>query len=379
MGFKNKFYWFWKKLAEKNSRAHYYELYQREYDFFNSYSDKKSKSQMKREMKILRKYWGCYPYQYIRYGMYMKSSELTIDQMKDYIPNFFAYYLFFPKHITEYLMISEDKELTYQVLKAMEVRQPRLLLQYKNGKFYDEKKAIISGKDADLLIQNSNSQKLFLKPTKGLGGKGIMVFNKKEIFIDQEGNILNTDFIKETLTEDENYLLQEGLVQHEEIDKIYPNAVNTMRIYTEVKKGEGKVLFAILRMGHGGKQIDNASQKGYVCAINSETGELAPNATSKLFEKISQHPDTNFKFKGYKIPFWNEVKSFVTDLAQKTENIGYIGWDIAYTVDGPAVIEINAAPGLHSLQDSFGGVREAFGIKNPRKYWYSNNYIMLDK
>ncbi len=379
MGFKNKFYWFWKKLAEKNSRQHYADQYKTYYEYYNSYSDKKPKSQIKHEMKILQKYWGCYPFQYIRYGMYMKSSTLSIEEMKNYIPNFFAFYLFFPKHITEYLMISEDKELTYQVLKAMEVNQPKLVLQYKNGKFYSETKSILTNEEADLLIQQNSAEKLFLKPTKGLGGVGIKVFNKKEKFVDKDGNILSAEFIKNNLKDSENYLLQEGLIQHEELNKIYPNAVNTMRIYTEVKHGDAKLLFAILRMGDGGRQIDNASQSGFVCAINSETGELAPEATSRLFVKATHHLDTNFKFEGYKIPFWNEVKDFVIEIAQKTENIGFIGWDIAYTVNGPAVIEINAAPGLHSLQDSFGGARKAFGIKTPKTYWYSNNYIMLDK
>ena len=366
MGFKNRFYWLWKKLSEKNNREHYKGEYKLYFEFFETYSDKKPKLQIKREMKALQKYWGCYPFQYIRYGMYMKTCELNIEQMKDYIPNFFLHYLFFPKYITEYLMISEDKELTHQVLKAMEIPQPKLLLQYKNGKFYSETKSVINDHEASQLIQNSPAEKLFLKPTKGLGGRGIMVFNKKVNYLDKEGNTLSTDYIKSTIKESENYLLQEGLIQHEEFNKIYPNAVNTMRIYTETKKGNSNILYAILRMGNGGKQIDNASQIGYVCAINVENGKLFPYATSKLFVTTLEHPDTGFKFEGYKIPFWDTVKSFVIDIAQRTDNIGYIGWDIAYTINGPAVIEMNAAPGLTSLQDNFGGVREAFGIKDPK-------------
>ncbi|WP_158868834.1 sugar-transfer associated ATP-grasp domain-containing protein [Maribellus comscasis] len=299
--------------------------------------------------------------------------------MKDYIPNFFAYYLFFPKFFTEYLMVSEDKELTYQVLKSMDIRQPNLLFQYKNGRFYSHNKSILSDDEVNDLIKKTKAEKLFMKPTMGLGGKGIMVFNKNKIFTDEEGNQLSAEFIKKTLGKKDNYLVQEGLIQHEEINKIYPKSINTIRAYTEVKNGEAKFLFALLRMGHGGKQIDNASQKGYVCRINPEKGELASYATSRLFEKTDHHPDTNFKFDGYKIPFWDEIKDFVLVAAQKNESIGYVGWDIAYTKDGPSVIEINAAPGLHSLQENFGGVREAFGIKNPKSYWYSTKFIMQDK
>lgn len=377
--FRSLFYYFWKKLAEKRARKHYRNLYVNEYKFFETNPDKKSSSQMKKEMKVLQKYWGCYPFQYIRYGMYRKSCTMTMEEMKDYIPNYFAYYLFFPKVIKDYLMISEDKELTYQVLNSMGVRQPKLILQYKNGVFYDHQKTVISCSAVDKIILESKAEKLFLKPTGGLGGKGIMVFNNKDRFVDSEDNILSSKFIQKTLGNKENYIIQEGLVQHEELNKVYPKSVNTIRAYTHVVDGKAKLLFSLFRMGHGGKQIDNASQKGYVCAIDPNTGELSEYAISRLFERAYHHPDTNFIFKGNKIPFWKDIKDFVVNIAMKTEYFGFVGWDIAYTVDGPAVIEINASPGLHSLQESFGGVRVPFGITEPKKYWYSNKYILLDR
>lgn len=365
-------------LAERKSREHYKDLYKAEYEYFNSYTDKKPASLMKREMKVLQKYWGCYPFQYIRYGMYKNDCKLSMEEMKDYIPNFFAYFLLFPKTYKDYGIISEDKILTYLVFETLGIKQPTLLVQYNHGLFYNHRKNPIENKEVNEKIKQTKAEKLFLKPSLGLGGQGILVFNKKENFIDEGGNEISAEFIKKNLDKNEDYILQEGIKQHDELNQIYPHSVNTFRVNTRIVDGKAQILFSFLRMGRGGGQLDNASLKGFVCKVDPETGEFAPQGTSKLFTRIDKHPDTNFEFSGYKFPYWNEIREFVLEAANKLENIGCIGWDIAYSVDGPMVIEINAGAGLQSLQDNYGGVRKAFGVDNPKKFWYSNSYGIKD-
>jgi hypothetical protein len=378
MNIKGKLYWFWKKLSERSQRGHYKEHYKAEIEYFESYKDKKSASTMKREMKILQKYWGCYPFQYIRYGMYKNSCTMSVEEMKDYIPNYFAYYLFFPKSIKCYGIVSEDKELSHRLFDSYGIAQPEMLFQYKHQLFYDHGKNSLNDDDIDKLIANSQAVKLFLKPTMGLGGQGIMVFNKKDRFVDKQGNELSADFVRQNLGKGEDYLLQEGLKQHDEINKIYANAVNTFRVKTKVVDGKAEVLLAMLRMGQGGNQLDNASLKGLVCKVDVDTGNFDNLGYTGLGKTMKAHPDSNFVFEGYTFPYWNVLKEFVLNATRKMETIGYIGWDIAYTVNGPVVIEMNSAPGLEYLQDCHGGVRTIFEIENPKKYWFSNNYAIKD-
>lgn len=378
MNFRSSLYKLWKTLSEKNLRKHYREHYKIELNHFDSYKHKKKPALIKKEMKILHKYWGCYPFQYIRYGMYKKSCTLSMEEMKDYIPNFFAYYLFFPRYYKDYGVISEDKELTYRVFESYKISQPTLLLQYKNALFYDQHKNIITDEDVDKIIVSSKSEKLFLKPTLGLGGKGIIVFNKKIKFKDYQGNNCDAAYIRKTLKNNENYILQEGIHQHTELNRIYPNAVNTFRIMTKLSNGEAQILFAMLRMGQGGNQLDNASQQGLVCKIDINSGQFGSLGYSGLGRTLNSHPDSNFVFKGYSFPFWKEIREFVLTATQKMETIGFIGWDIAYAVNGPVAIEMNAAAGLEYLQDCHGGVRKSYGIENPKKYWYKSNYVVKD-
>ncbi len=378
MNFKGNFYFLWKYFSERNLRAHYAEHYKVEIEYYNKYSDKKAQSVMKRERKILQKYWGCYPFQYIRYGMYKKTCSLSIDEMKDFIPNYFAYYLFFPKSFKEYGIVSDDKELTYRVLDSYHINQPVMLLQYKNELFYDVDKNIISNEDADAIIKQSAAKKLFLKPTKGLGGRGILVFNKEKDFIDKERNSLSSEFISHALSKADDYILQEGLSQHEELNNIYPKSVNTFRVMTSLKDGKATILFSMLRMGQGGNQLDNASLMGLVCKINPENGKFDNIGYTGLGKTLAKHPDTGFVFDGYVFPYWDDIKKFVISASQKIDSIGFIGWDIAFTDQGPAVIEINAGAGLEFLQDCHGGVRKAYGISNPKKYWKNSKFILKD-
>lgn len=375
---RSKLYWIWKKLSERSQRAHYKEHYKVDIEYFENYKDKKSALTMKREMKVLQKYWGCYPFQYIRYGMYKKTCTMSVDEMKDYIPNYFAYYLFFPRFTKCYGIVSDDKELTHRLFDSYGVRQAEMLFQFKHQLFYDHQKNILDDSEVDKLIVDSDAERLFLKPTMGLGGKGIMVFNKKEKFIDKQGNELTADFVRKNLDKSENYLLQEGLKQHDEINKIYPNAVNTFRVKTKMIDGKAEILFAMLRMGQGGNQLDNASLEGLVCKVDIDTGNFDSLGYTGLGRTMKAHTDSNFVFEGYSFPYWNEVKEFVLMAARKIEIIGYIGWDIAYTVNGPVVIEMNAAAGLEFLQDCHGGVRKAYGIENPGKYWFNDNYAIRD-
>jgi len=378
MDVKSKLYKIWKVLSEKKLRNHYQEHYKVDIDYYKEYSDKKPSSKMKKEMIVLQKYWGCYPFQYIRYGFYKNTCQLTIDDMKNYVPNYFAYYLFFPKFFKDYGILTEDKEITYRIFDSYKIQQPVFLLHFKNGFFYDKQKNKITESETDQIINESRASKLFFKPTHGLGGKGILVYRKSANFSDNNENILNAKFILNTLTDKDDYILQEGLLQHSELNKIYPDAINTFRVMTKVHNGNCSILYAMLRMGQGGSQLDNASQHGLVCRVNIENGSFNSFANTGLGKTLIEHPDTGFIFKDYVFPHWQKVMDFVKNAAEKMESVGFIGWDVAYTINGPVIIEMNAGAGLEYLQDCHGGVRKGLGIDNPKKYWYSNKFAIKD-
>lgn len=379
-------YYFWKKLSEKNSRTKYAtKFFKNDITRFNDCSTKKPAAQIKREMKVLQKYWNCYPFQYYQFDLYRNDCTLSLDEMKKYVPKFFLNHLFFPISYKDYGIACEDKLLTYVMLKAYDIPQPGFLFCYDHNSFYDAQNNPISGTHVDHIISASTAEKLFIKARFGSEGKGIFVFTRSgsNQFVDEKGASLNHGFFESNIKaktaagRDSTgfYIVQEGLVQHHALNRIYPHSVNTFRIITEYENGKAQILYSLLRMGCGGNQVDNAAVGGLYIKVDAETGELADFAYTATHSKHMVHPDTKFQFKGARIEQWDAIKTFALMATLKFREIKYIGWDIAITTAGFLIIEINHQTGFDIVQDYYGGARDVLKI-NPKDWWYKSNYTV---
>src|SRR5687767_1616146 len=109
-GVRKRIYFYWKKMGEKRLRKKYDTVFFKEdLDRFKRATGLKPSGQIKAEMNALHKYWGCYPYQYFRFDLYLKECTLGLEQMKDYVPLYFLNNLFFPLSYKDYLVLSFDK------------------------------------------------------------------------------------------------------------------------------------------------------------------------------------------------------------------------------------------------------------------------------
>src|SRR5215203_1861411 len=254
---RKRLYYFWKKLSEKQSRKKFeQDNNKNDIERFKNCTAKKPAAQIKREMKALRHYWNCYPYQYYRYDFYRADCSLSLEEMKKYVPHFFIMSLYFPLSYKEYGVLCEDKLLTYATLKAYDVPQPKLLFCFDHNTFFDSANNPVSNEVLDTLIKTSTAEKVFIKPRFGLGGRGIDVFNKEanNEFVNEHQIKLDYNFFLKEL-KDNFYIAQEGLTQHESLNALYPHSVNTFRIMTECINGGVRVLYSLVRMGSGGQQI----------------------------------------------------------------------------------------------------------------------------
>ncbi len=144
------------------------------------------------------------------------------------------------------------------------------------------------------------------------------------------------------LKEKDFCILEENIEQHPDVKKLYPNAVNSMRFITVLDKdGEPHLLYIVQKMGLGGSIIDNNC---LFTPVDPETGEMKyPAHSGDTLKGIvyTEHPDTHIKIQGYKIPFVKEAVQMVLEAAKITPQIRYVGWDVATTPNGPAIIEGN--------------------------------------
>lgn len=340
------------------------------YKRFNESENKKDPKIIKKEMKLCEKYWGCYPFHYIRNNLYLADRNLTKTQLIEYIPEFYFYRLF----LNTYDSLSGDtfldnKAQLSKLFKEKGIKHPTIEFIIRNGSVLNSKEICVDEIEFLETIYKDKPNKIFIKPINGQGGYGIKIFELRDnVYIDNEYEKLSFEILKQ-LGRDNEYILQYGIKQLNEMSYIYDKSVNTFRIATENINGNVRIVCAALRVGKDGNQVDNACQDGIIVGIDVDKGILKTNGTTENGKEYKVHPNTGFKFINYKIKEWEEIKKFTLEAASKMEEYTYLGWDIAMTEDGAMAIEANLGFALDLFQVVLGGVATQFNISNPNQYW----------
>ncbi len=177
---------------------------------------------------------------------------------------------------------------------------------------------------------------VFAKPFNLDSGRGIEKLNKKDF---------------KSLAEMYNYMkkknlriIEEVIKQHKDMNKIYPNAVNCLRIVTLLDNNIPEIVYLVLKTGSGGNFVDNMGFDGLCTPVDANTGKLIGWAHSEHGKDYEYHPDTKIKFDGYQIPYFKEVIKLVKEAALEVPEIKYVGWDVFIDEKGPGLIEGNDYP-----------------------------------
>lgn len=329
----------------------------RESSLLMSSNTTKSGDIISQEMSLIKDYWHCDPSHYVRYRLY--EMDLDTESLLDYVPPYFFYNFFMPFHsIIRKADFSNDKLSQYKLFVAKGIPTPRVVAVYKKGKLYNMENELI-----DINSLNSSSPRLFIKPFNGSGGNGILAFDKKNDKYYFNNQYVTAELMKKELKKNCSYIFQEIVPQCDELNQIYPYSLNTIRVITHEFDTGIKVCYCILRLGRGGKYVDNNTQGGMSVNIQIDTGLFSDFAiTEHGLEKFYSHPDTGFVFKGHGINNWKQVLEEITSIASMFSGYGAIGWDFAISQTGVQLIEMNIGYGIDHVQISSGGIRRRLNI-----------------
>ncbi len=209
----------------------------------------------------------------------------------------------------------------------------------------------------------SNKDKIIVKPINSCGGKGIEVISLDKDKLKNEYNILK---IYNKIVKNEQFLVEEYIVQNKELSRLYSKSVNSLRVLTFLDdNGKVHIMNAILKIGNNG-DVDNFSSGGMYTFVN-EQGQVYVPAIDEKGNIFSKHPISKENILGFNVPNYDLVLPFVTKLAMMVPEIRYIGWDIVLTEDGILVIEGNEFPGIFQVKPSISGIRTG-DLPKYRKY-----------
>lgn len=291
----------------------------------------------------------------------------TIDKIHD-ITNKSKIYLFFDIVIcglkyqagyVDYLLFEMWKMNSKERKTVLTRGKNNTIVKYFNNKDYfhifknkDEFNKIFNGylnREYIILDNNEkdfkefikNKEYIFCKPIDGVHGDSIEKIKVKTF----KGNLYKY------LIEKNLRLIEEVIIQSKEMNELYPNSINTIRVMT-IYKFDGKVdvLAVFQRIGNNNSVVDNYNNGGMVAPVNEETGVINYPAIDKNKNIYYEHPITKTKIVGFKIPCFNEIIKLVKETSKIVKEVRYIAWDIAVTKKGPVIVEGNEYPGYDICQ-----------------------------
>lgn len=188
------------------------------------------------------------------------------------------------------------------------------------------------------------------------------------INIDKNSNLKN-EFLR--IFQYEGAVIEELIVQCDEMAQFHPNSLNTVRIATHYENGKMDVIFGLFRVGRGDAFVDNTSMGGIGAAIDVKTGEVISQGYTSSGQKFENHPDTNIAFKGFKIPYWDELLEMLEQINKEQGDMKYIGWDVALTENGWVLVEANSRPDNHTIQIIMDDIR-GYGMRKEFDFMYKS-------
>ncbi len=206
--------------------------------------------------------------------------------------------------------------------------------------------------------------RLIIKPRFGSFGRGIQIITATDT-TEKEIDQLLADYHNGIVAE-------EVIEQDDRLAVLHPESVNTLRIHTICYNGEVAVFHPYLRIGRGGRCVDNAGSGGLFTSCNPETGEIL-SVVDEYGHTFTEHPDNGVRLVGYKIPYWKEAFDMAKMLAQKMPGIHYAGWDLALTESGWVLVEGNPCAQMvfqiseqKGFRNELEGILQKFGVTIPK-------------
>ncbi len=219
---------------------------------------------------------------------------------------------------------------------------------------------------ADFLKRLQSRDRFVVKPSRGYGGAGISVvigkkgsewvLSSQNVFTHIEQRRYVADILYGVYSMDQTMdqaFAEATISGHPALSRICRKGIPDVRIIV----CKGIPVAAMIRIGteaSGGKA--NLHAGGFAVGIDPGTGRTTDGWSRG--KRIRRHPEADIELAGHEVPHWNQLWKLAGEL-REVFPLDYMGVDLSIdALRGPAVIELNARPGLE-IQNVVGrGLRE---------------------
>lgn len=314
---KNVFHYFsyatyFTKNSSKEAREKFYEN-------FNYVKTKKNISSMLLYWDIISTSIRCdmSPLEYFKMRMFEKSRQ----EKEDFVSS---------RVLRKYQMLMNDAEAIDVMLDKIKFLTLFKDLAGRKWASYQMLK-----QDAQLIhsFLQTETGRVVLKNSRGAYGQEVKVVDIKGQAPEQLLKLMEDDKLD---------LMEEYVIQHDDLMKIAPNGLNTVRIVTQLHNGEPEIIGAALKLT-AYSNVDNLIAGNFAHPVEIETGRVTGAGVYGDITRadVEVHPVTGINIMNFKVPHWNKCIETVKQGALLVPKVKSIGWDVAVTNTGALLIEGN--------------------------------------
>lgn len=291
------------------------------------------------ERTAIREFWSRYGVSYVNLEWYRLFKALNGSVDPRYVPE-----ETFRTRLEPFLC-RRDVSAAYHDKNHMDrmfadLQRPRTVLRNIYGAYFDEGYQPLR-RDAVATHLEARTGAHFLKPAISGTGSGHNV--AKVMFCAGAFRIadatLTLDDIERIYVQD--FVIQEGVAQHESLARFHPGSLNTLRIITLRLDDQLRPIAATLRMGNG-SHVDNGHAGGLLCGVDILTGRLTPFACDVLFRRYDRHPLTQEPFADRDVIAFGRITELALAAHARLPYFDVLSCDIAVLENGsPCLVEVN--------------------------------------
>lgn len=235
-----------------------------------------------------------------------------------------------------YRLIEYMNDEQYSIVLGDKLLFNEIFKEYLKRDFINLRKSSVE----DLKAFLADKTTVFAKETNGECGHGISKIKVSEIN--------DVEALYNKCVENNQLLVEDAIIQHDDLNQINPHVVNSFRIVTVYKDGKAKVISNALRINQDETDVIGCTHDLYF-SLGAD-GKIDSNVIDDYANVYDTHPMTGKKFADVCISGVKEAFEMCEEAHRRIPQVRYIGWDVAFSVNGPVMVEGNEYPGYGILQ-----------------------------
>ncbi len=149
------------------------------------------------------------------------------------------------------------------------------------------------------------------------------------------------------------FLVEQRLRQHPALTELASETLCCARFVTVTTlDGQVELLETAIKLQQDPSGVDNVIRGSVAVQVDPETGVLGTGlcATDGFHDRRRCFPGTDKEFTGFQLPMWKGAVELAESAAAAFPEAHSVGWDIAFTEEGPCIVEGNTAWGNFQIE-----------------------------